>query len=187
MNGPANHVLETDRLRLSPIQAGDEELLWPHVADERITQFMAWDPHPDQKRTREFVNAERSRLAEDRGITWMILEGDTFCGIISLIALQRTHRSLVYNKAELAYWLCPECQGRGLMTEAAEAVIGFCEQELGLNKLCVSHFGPNAASERLIKRLGFRCVGTQQREFCKAGTWYDHVLYEKLLTPPAAD
>jgi RimJ/RimL family protein N-acetyltransferase len=36
------------------------------------------------------------------------------------------------------------------------------------------------SSQALIKRLGFRYIGTQIAEFRKDGIWYDHWLYEML-------
>jgi ribosomal-protein-alanine N-acetyltransferase len=66
------------------------------------------------------------------------------------------------------------------MTEAVRRVMLFGYQELGLHKVVVSHFSVNEASEKLIKRLGFRYIGEQVEEFRKDGVWHSHKTYELL-------
>ncbi len=173
-------VIRTPRLVLRPLEPDDAEAIWPHAADPEVSRYMAWAPHEDITRTRSFVQAEILRTQERRGATWAIISQGQFCGIISLISLVRRHRDLTYDKAELAYWLGRAHQGQGIMAEAARHVMAFAFNGLDLHKLWVGHFGPNDASRRLIERLGFRFVGTQEQEFCKDGIWYDHLLYEVL-------
>lgn len=175
-----NATLQTVRLILRPIQNGDEDILWPATADPEISRFMAWEAHTMHDQTAAFVKNEVERWNVQRGITWIILHKNSFCGLISLIGLLYKHRSLRYNKAELAYWLLPLMQNKGFMTEAAIAVMYFAFNELDLHKICVSHFGENEDSRRLINRLRFRYIGKQIAEFQKNGAWHDHSLYEML-------
>jgi RimJ/RimL family protein N-acetyltransferase len=108
------------------------------------------------------------------------LSAGLFCGLISLIGILRTHRVLTYNQAELAYWTSRKHQRRGIMTEAGRRVLDFAFRDVGLHKVRVSHFAENKASHSLIRRLGFRYIGTQLEEFSKASVWHDHVTYELL-------
>lgn len=182
-----NLLLKTDRLLLRPLELDDVDLIWGDISDPEISRFMAWDAHKDRSQTLEFLQNEITRRETGRGITWAIFKDKSFCGIFSLIGLVRSHRSLTYNKAELAYWLSRKYQGQGIMTEAGRSVLDFAFGELGLHKLFVSHFSINTASENLIKRLGFRYVGEQRAEFQKDGVWHDHKLYELLEVEFAKD
>ena len=173
-------VLTTERLRLRPLDLDDVDLLWPDIADQEISKHMAWEAHTDKSQTAEFLKHEVARREAGKGMTWAVFKDGRFCGIVSLIGLVRSHRALTYNKAELAYWLGREHQGQGIMTEAVRRVMEFGFGELGLHKICVSHFSGNGASERLIKRLGFRYVGEQVEEFQKQGVWHSHKNYELL-------
>jgi ribosomal-protein-alanine N-acetyltransferase len=175
-----NLVLKTKRLLLRPLEIDDVEMLWPDISDPEISKYMAWEAHTDKTQTLEFLKGEVLRRETGKGITWAIFLDGNFCGIVSLIALVRTHRNLTYNKAELAYWLSRKYQGQGIMTEATRRVLQFGFKELGLHKFYVSHFTTNNASEQLIKRLGFRCIGEQIEEFQKNGVWYNHRNYELL-------
>lgn len=177
---PPHLELTTERLLLRPIEAGDETLLWPDIGDPEISRLMAWGAHDTTEQTKAFVQHEIARRLSGSGVTWAIMMGQQFCGIVSLIGIQRTHRVLTYDKAELAYWIGRSHQRRGIMTEAGRAVLAFAYREVGLHKVYVSHFSVNDASRALIRRLGFRYVGTQREEFQKEGIWHDHVMYELL-------
>jgi RimJ/RimL family protein N-acetyltransferase len=173
--------LSTARLFLRPIRHGDEHLLWPDISDPEIPRYMSWHAHKDPSETARFVANELGRIMTGRGVTWLILNrSEAFCGIISLIGLIRRHRSLIYDRAELAYWLAGRCRGQGIMQEAIAAVVAYSFDTLKLHKVIVSHFSANQASENLIKRSGFRFIGEQVEEFNKDGTWHNHKCYELL-------
>ena len=144
-------TLYTERLILRPIQRNDAQILWEYLSDPAISRFMAWETHQNIQQTRDFICHEINRRESRQGITWTIIHGDSLCGIISLIGLTYTHRALIYDKAELAYWLGQPHQGIGIMTEAGKRVLAFCYDELMLHKITVSHFSENDRSENLIK------------------------------------
>ena len=52
-----------------------------------------------------------------------------------------------------AYW------GQGLMTEAAQAVIRWLFEEVGLEAVTVGHFTENDRSRRVIEKCGFVLAG----------------------------
>lgn len=177
---PFIETIRTDRLILRPVEVTDVDLLWPDISDPEIASRMAWTAHKDKAQTLAFLEAEVARYQSEKGVTWAILLDGAFCGIISIIAVTRAHRALTFDRAELAYWIGRKFQQRGIATEAARAVIRHGFEKLGLHKLVVSHHSGNMASQALIKRLGFRHIGTQIAEFRKDGVWYDHWLYEML-------
>jgi RimJ/RimL family protein N-acetyltransferase len=175
-------TLKTDRLHLRPIGPEDTDLIWPYVSDPVLSKFMSWAPHTDKSETRNFLERLQNEMNNGKSFTWAIFLENTFCGIISLIAILKRHRALTYNRAELAYWLGKEYQHQGIMTEAGDKVIEFAFNGLGLHRLVVSHVTQNNASERLIKRWQFKYIGTEHEAFQKNNIWYDHKLYELLVT-----
>src|SRR5262249_36762569 len=148
-------------LQLRPVGLDDVEMIWNDISDHEIARLMAWTVHTDKAQTREFLQAEVKRREAMTGISWAILNADTFCGLVSLVGILRTHRALTYNRAELAYWIGRKFQQQGIATEACCRVLQFAFRDLGLHKVVVGHFRSNTASENLIRRLGFRCVGAQ--------------------------
>lgn len=177
-------TLTTERLELRPIRNEDAPGIWPHVSDPEIARYMSWEPHESLDVTRRFIEDVVRRMEQGSTVSWTIRErpSGSVCGLVSLIAIMRTHRALRYDKAELAYWIGQPFQGQGYATEACRAVLDYAFGELNLNKVTVAHDAENAASAALIRRLGFRRVGIEHRHFQKNGRWIDHIIYE-LLRP----
>ena len=73
------------------------------------------------------------------------------------------------DTAELGYWLSPAYWGQGLMTEAAEAVVAFGFERLGLSALTSGYFEDNPASGRVLRKLGFDETGRAMRSCLAAG------------------
>lgn len=60
---------------------------------------------------------------------------------------------------EFGYWLTPDAWGRGYATEAGHAVIAIARHALRLRQLHATPFVDNAASARVLAKLGFRATG----------------------------
>lgn len=170
--------LQTDRLILRPLALDDEQILWPYVSNPAISKDMSWDFHKSISQTKEFIVNSLKSMDEGKLITWCIFENDNFCGLFSLIGILRQHRSLIYNRAELAYWIAPEFEKKGIMTEAGKKVIDFAFINLKLHKLIVGHHVENINSENLILRLGFDFKYRENEVFKKNDAWIDCKFYE---------
>lgn len=59
------------------------------------------------------------------------------------------------DAAELGYWIARDSWGLGYATEAARLAVGFAFAHLGLEELEAGHFSDNAASGRVLAKLGF--------------------------------
>jgi RimJ/RimL family protein N-acetyltransferase len=68
------------------------------------------------------------------------------------------------------------------MTEAAGAAVRFGFGPLALHKITTGCVADNAASKRVIEKLGFRSVGTQREHLFRHGRWWDHLEFELLDT-----
>lgn len=84
-------------------------------------------------------------------------------------------------QAELGWALRPEETGKGYATEAVEAALRICFQELALRRVTATCFAANTTSYRLMERVGMR------REACTvmdalhpAGGWMDGYSYALL-------
>lgn len=171
-------TLTTPRLLLRPLAKDDAGMLWPYVSNPEISKDMSWTYHKDISETQAFIDNVLLSTEQGRTMTWCIFFEEIFCGIFSLIGILRQHRSLTYNRAELAYWLGPEFQKRGIMTEAGERVMDFAFREWGLNKLVVGHHINNHNSRDLILRLGFKLLYTEKEVFMKDNEWITCQFYE---------
>lgn len=172
--------LHTPRLLLRALEHGDANGLWPLVSDARLTTFLAWEPHRAEGETAELVANLMTAQQEGKGFHWIVIHAGEIVGLVSLIDVQRQHRSWTLDRAELAYWIGPCYQGRGFATEAAAAVAEFGFKDLHLNKIRVYHAADNPASGKTISKLGFRLVGEEREAFQKNGHWH-HLHHFELL------
>lgn len=62
--------------------------------------------------------------------------------------------------AEIGYWIGKPYWGRGFATEASGAIVAHCLGAEGFKRLTCSHFADNPASGRVIRKLGFKLIGS---------------------------
>ena len=76
----------------------------------------------------------------------------------------------------LGYELDPACWGHGYATEAACEMLRFGFDELGLERIWAWCIAENAASVRVLERLGLQREASLHPEWFK-GRWWDRVRY----------
>lgn len=175
-----DYTLTTERLQLELLNASHAQELWPYVSNPEISKQMSWEAHQTIEETHVFLKNVAAGFEQGRAISWGIRYEGKIIGVFSVISIVRSHRSLVYNKAELAYWLGPEYQGKGIMTEAGVKVLWFAFEKMGLNKVYVGYHEGNRGSKGLIDRLKFIYSHKEREAFSKNGEWIDVQYYDML-------
>ena len=87
-------------------------------------------------------------------------------------------RACYAGVAEVSAYVAEEARGQGVGAELLAAAIRSSEQA-GIWTLQTSVFPENDASLRLLRRFGFRTVGTRERIGRLRGAWRDTVLVER--------
>jgi RimJ/RimL family protein N-acetyltransferase len=82
--------------------------------------------------------------------------------------------------AELAYYVLTSFQGRGYATAAAGLLVGYAFDELNAHSVLAKVQADNAASERVLEKLGFQQVGRQRDNFYKDGAYRDVTVWDLL-------
>jgi len=139
----------TARLVLRPVGPEDEAAVIAGVGQLAVSRYLAVVPHPYGPA--DF--AHYLTLARP-GFHWAITDAQGFAGVISL-------------DPGLGFWVAPDRQGRGYVTEAARAVLArhFADPDAG--PVSSGFFADNATSARVHARLGF--AGTHVEDtFCRA-------------------
>ncbi len=78
-----------------------------------------------------------------------------------------------HNHAELGYWIGVPYWGCGYATEAASAVVAFGFETLRLNRICAHCFAGNAASRRVLEKIGMRLEGRSREHVRKWDRFID--------------
>ncbi len=92
------------------------------------------------------------RRASGGEYVFVVLEGGSFVGVCGLVGVAE-------GSAELGYWIGRPFWGRGYATEAARAVLRFGFEELGLARVTARCLERNAASYRVLEKVGMRFEG----------------------------
>jgi [ribosomal protein S5]-alanine N-acetyltransferase len=155
---PPTPVLETERLILRLLVPADAPAIQRRFPRWEIVRYLnervPW-PYPDDGADR-FIEICQGEMARGEKHHWSIRlkDGpDELIGIINLWPDDGQSRDM------RGFWLDPEFQGRGLMTEAADRVTGYAFRELDWPHLWVSNAERNRASARVKEKQGARLVG----------------------------
>ena len=80
----------------------------------------------------------------------------------------------------LGYWVTADLNGRGVATAAARDIARIAFDELGLHRIEAGTLLHNAASQRVLLRVGFLRYGLAPRYLKIAGEWRDMELFQLL-------
>lgn len=175
---PASPVLQTKRLILTLLTPAD----YPEIAEvgsERdIGDMMISVPQPmTLDVSRDWIATEIQAIQDGRSLTYAVRE-DHAGGILGVVSLR--HIDPNHACAELSFWFSQRARGRGLASEAADALLRCGFLALGLYRIEAYHIVRNVASERLLSRLGFRFEGILRQRVAKRGCREDVKLWSRL-------
>lgn len=171
-------IIETPRLRLREFVEEDWPAVLAYQTDPRYWRLYAWTERTEAD-VRAFVEgfvvwqAVKPRLKFQLAVT--LRDGGRLignCGIRLAEAGART--------GDLGYEISPEFWGRGYATEAAQAMVGFGFEELGLHRVWGECVPENTASRRVMEKLGMRCEGRLRQTQWYKGRWWDTLVYGML-------
>jgi RimJ/RimL family protein N-acetyltransferase len=148
--------LETSRLILRPLALADADevqLIFPQWEIVRhLNARVPWPFPPDGVRN-YYLDSALPAIGRGEEYHWMLLrKDDPERKIIGSVCLVREGNN---NRG---FWIAPECQGRGLMTEAAKEVTRFWFENLNQPILRIKKARDNAASRAISLRQGMRCI-----------------------------
>lgn len=107
--------------------------------------------------------------------------GDLMIAVQDAWGQAEVEQDAVGVQAELGWVLDPSYAGRGLGTEAVEAVLGICFGPLGLRRVLAECFAANTASWRLMERVGMRREAHHVADSLhRSGEWLDGLTYALL-------
>ena len=150
--------LETDRLLLRRLLPQDAPQMYENWAnDPAVTRFLRWEPHKSPAETRELLSAWAELYPNPDYYQWAMVEkatGQVF-GSISVYnaLLGEPQQKAKWPGLELSggiwepgYCIGQKWWGKGLTTEALQAVVDFWFRQVGGTFLTCCHAVHNPAS-----------------------------------------
>lgn len=169
--------LETERLILRDFRLEDTEAVHAYGSDPEVTAYMPWGPNSPEDTAAFMARALEQQATWPRLDLGLAIELKAEARVVGSIALHL--RDIPNATVELGYVLRRDLWGRGLVSEAAEAVVamGF---GLGLHRIAAACDARNVGSYRVMEKLGMRREGLLQQDRLIRGAWRDTYVYALL-------
>jgi RimJ/RimL family protein N-acetyltransferase len=156
--GPTDERILTPRLELAPVVADDAAELVEVFGDERLYVFLASRPTTAETLRASFARLAAARLADREGTAaqrnWTVRRRDDGRAVGMLqAAFSESGRA-----AEIAWAVGVPWQGRGIASEAAQAVVGWLERH-GVATITAHIHPDHHASAKVATRAGLRPTG----------------------------
>lgn len=160
--------MRTQRLLLRDLTARDARRIATLAGEWDVARMTGRIPHPYST---ELAQQWISGLAEGERVLG-ISHRNTLVGVCGYMPDGAS--------AEIGYWIGKPWWGRGFATEAVSALVEHCFDVAAFERLTCAHFRDNAASARVIAKLGFHFIGIEQI-WCEARqTEVETLRYERL-------
>jgi RimJ/RimL family protein N-acetyltransferase len=149
--------LETQRLWLRWPRAADAAAIQRLAGEAAVAQMTARIPHPyPDGVAAAFILAARTANTEGDSLTLALTKKRGDGAAIGCIGLERN----ADGRLELGYWLGKPYWGKGLMSEAAKALVRLVFQVTDEPAIVSGARSDNPASRRVLEKLGFKACGS---------------------------
>jgi [ribosomal protein S5]-alanine N-acetyltransferase len=148
-------VLESERLVFRSHEAGDLEAFCAMEVDAEVRRYVGGAPRTREAAEQRFWSGPMVRVTDRLGMWATALKPEG--GYVGRCGLYPHWKGedRVPDEGVLGLYLARAFWGRGLATEAGRAFVDFGFGELGLKRIVTAVEVDNAASVRVLEKLGF--------------------------------
>src|SRR5690349_11299661 len=169
--------VRTERLLLRMMTPADTDDVYAYQSLPDVCRYLLFEP-----RSRALV---AEKVAGQAVATTLTVDGDYWQPAVELDGrvigdLFFRLESIEHQTAEIGWTLHPDFGGRGLMTEAASALLGIAFETLALHRVFANLDPRNTASAALCRRLGMREEAYHVEDMWSKGQWTDSSIYALL-------
>jgi ribosomal-protein-alanine N-acetyltransferase len=168
-------VIRTKRLMLRDLEEADWQAVHDYASDPEVVRYMNWGPNTEEE-TRDFI--QRAFAGQDeqprRNYTLAIVlrNEDMLIDGCSINVSNPNNR-----EGWIGYCLNQHFWGRGYATETAKALTYFGFDKPSLHRIFATCDPANAASARVLEKVGMKCEGHIREHVWAKGKWRGSLLY----------
>jgi [ribosomal protein S5]-alanine N-acetyltransferase len=168
-------VLRADDVVLRPLRRSDARP-WLRLRSENAAWLDPWEatsPDPVRRPAPTFGQfvRELGRQARDGSTLPFALEHRA--ELVGQLTVSTITRGSLCS-ASIGYWISRHVAGRGLTPTAVALAIDHCFGPVRLHRVEINIRPENAASLRVVEKLGLRDEGVRERYLHIQGRWCDH-------------
>ncbi|MET3176745.1 UNVERIFIED_ORG: ribosomal-protein-alanine N-acetyltransferase [Arthrobacter sp. UYCu721] len=146
----------------------------PSPPIKRIAEFVEWGPNTTAD-TQNFLETCVSAQIDPERANFTLAITVPHRDPIGSVGL-----SLRGGKGEIGYVIAADCWGRGYATEAAQSLLRFGLEELGLSEITATCRPENTASARVLEKIGMCRSGLRKADKLIRGQWRDSLVFAVL-------
>ena len=153
-------TIETERLTLRDWIVDDVDDLYDYAKNPNVGPHGGWKPHESKTESLEIMQT----LFINKYESWAIVHKKSG-KVIGSIGYEPDPRRPEINCKELGYAMGEDYWGKGIMTEAAKAVLRYGFEILALDMVSIYRNPQNERSGRVIDKCGFRFEGILRQAY----------------------
>lgn len=153
--------IETKRLVLRRFIPEDARAMFDNWASsDAVTKYLTWPTHSSVEIAQWVVNDWVSHYEDPKYYQWAIVPKDFGQPIGSIAAVKVEDEVAMI---EIGYCIGEKWWGKGIVTEAFQALIAFLFENVGVNRIQARHDSQNPASGRVMQKCGLTYEGTLRK------------------------
>ncbi len=166
-NIPLQTVLTSKHYRLRLPTESDRDFVFSATRYPNFNEGMAWNA----PKTKAEIHPPSKPIAQWKAgqeYTFTIETKSEHPQLLGKTSIRKTNVALVWN---VGYWIHPEQQGKGIMTEVLGCLVAFGFNTLKAKSITACYAIWNKASEKVLLNNGFKFVRHLEQGFQKNGQW----------------
>jgi RimJ/RimL family protein N-acetyltransferase len=167
--------IETTRLRLRAPEPDDLAPLHAIQSRDEVVRWLYWDPRSVEEVSRALDRQIHQDRTKELAVVVQLRATGDLVGHVTLTLGPPEHK-----QAEIGFMFHPDHQGHGYATEAAEAVVRLAFDTYDLHRVYGRLEPRNAASARVLEKLGMRREALLVENEWVKGEWQSEAVYALL-------
>lgn len=173
-------LLTTERLVLRPFDASDGSVVERLAGAREVADATLTIPHPYPTGGGAiWIATHAPAWSRRENLALAICDQAAPHELLGAISLQL---SMTHCHGEVGYWIGLPYWGNGFATEAARALVAYAFVELRLHRVQGRHFTRNAASGRVMQKVGMRLEGIHRDAYLRWDHFEDVAVYAILAS-----
>ncbi len=173
-------ALEMPRLVLRELHDDGAPAVHAYASDAEVVRYLDWGPNTPEDTARFLTAARAARDAVPRTAYHLAIVLRTTGHLIGGCRIEI--RNAASGAGDLGYVLGRPHWGQGYATEAIRALVSFGFESLAFHRIWATCDARNAASARVLEKLGMKREGHLRHDVRRKGEWRDSYLYA-ILAP----
>ena len=165
-------VIETDRLILTVPNEAQIDGYYRDIVDSTIFDTLIWDGPSGPSDLHDYWHHHVQTMQDgpEEAVSLAVIErsSDRYIGGAALRPIGRNPEQL-----DIGYAFAPHAHGEGYATETVGALVDEAFGKRGAERIIATVFVGNAASRRVVEKVGFVCEGVLRAAVRKRGRMLD--------------